>query len=125
MDFTFLIAPFEQIAHSPATAFVILPISIIVFMLEVWPLFPSRFVPWTCLLLGTILYPNLVKVETVPPSFPNPLLVLFLTGFVLGFVAYLFHAAMFKWLFAKYWPQSIPMPKAIADSIDNKKKNEP
>lgn len=89
-------ALFQQVVSNPASIFIILPVSIFAFVLEVWPLFPSKLVLPMCLVSGSCLFPGLVSRNTVSPYFPNPLLVLILNGFILGFVAWVVHKTVVK-----------------------------
>ena len=89
-------ALFQQILGSPASALILIPVSIFAFVLEVWPLFPSKLVLPMCLVAGSCLFPGLVAQTTVPPAYPNPLLVLILNGFVLGFIAWVVHKVVVR-----------------------------
>lgn len=86
----------QQVVTNPASIFIILPVSIFAFVLELWPIFPSKLVLPACLGAGSWLFPSLVSRSTVSPYFPNPLLVLILNGFILGFVAWIIHKALIK-----------------------------
>lgn len=115
MDHLFT-ALFQQILGNPASILIIVPVSIAAFVLEVWPMFPSRLVLPSCLVLGSCLFPALVSKSTVGASYPNPLLVLILNGFILGFVAWVVHTTIVKRIVNHFggWPDDknhVPPPE--------------
>lgn len=101
MDTSIFSALVGQVVNNPASALVILPVSIVAIVLEMLSCVPNRLILPCCLTLGMLLFPGLVHRETVPPSFPNPLLVLILNGFILGFMAWAVHATLIRWLLSK------------------------
>jgi hypothetical protein len=116
MDFKLLWAPFEQLLNSPSCFLIIVPISILAGVWEMMQSTPSKYIPIVCLVAGTGLYPALTSVSTVPPGFPNPSFVLFLNGFILGFVAYLLHKFLIKKLIEKFQPDQV-QTKALTQAI--------
>ncbi len=86
-----LYAPVGQVLNSPACILVVLGLSVIAYVLELWPKFNSRFVPIVCILGGPVFYPLFASRASVPPTFPNPLAVLIVNGLIAGFIAAVLH----------------------------------
>jgi hypothetical protein len=121
-------ALFDQVIANPASILIIFPVGILAFVLEVWPMFPSKLVLPVCLCSGSTLFPALVKTSTVPAMYASPLLVLILDGFILGFVAWLFHRLIIKKLikrFANGMEFVVEHKKKTNDTEILKIKNEP
>lgn len=113
-------ALFQQLLGNPASILIILPVSILAFVLEVWPMFPSRLVLPMCIACGSCVFPALVKTSTVPAAYPNPLLVLILNGFILGFIAWVVHATIVKKIIHHFggWPADDQAGKTPEDKKD-------
>lgn len=116
MDISLLLAPLEQLWHSPACFLIIFPISICAAVWETLEATPSKYIPIVCLVLGSVLYPSLTSVSTVPPGFPHPTVVLVLNGFVLGFIAFILHKFLIKKLIEKFNPSQVEN-KAAAQAV--------
>lgn len=119
MDMSIFLAPFEQLWNSPASAFIIVPVSIVAWLWEMWDFTPSKYVPLVCIILGTALYPALTPLKTVPPNFPIPILVLILNGLVLGFLAFILHKFLVKKLIEKFSPLQVAAKQDKQDAKDN------
>lgn len=103
MDFlNLMLAPLEQLMHAPGCALIILPVSIVAAVWEMMQQTPSKYIPVVCMGLGMALYPLLTPISTVPPAFPNPIVVLILNGFILGFVAWVVHKFLIKRVIDKF-----------------------
>lgn len=111
-----LMAPLEQLWHSPACVLIIVPISIVAAVWEMMQKTPSKYIPAVCLILGMALYPSLTPVSTVPIGFPVPRLVLVLNGLILGFVAIIAHKYVVKRIIDKF---------AVKQDIEDSKKPTP
>lgn len=109
-------ATLASLLHNPGSFLVILPVSIMAFVLEKWALFPSRLISPVCLALGMVLFPALVKSSTIPPEYPYPLVVLVLNGFILGFVAWLAHAFIIARLIAFLQPVQAAAKEVAAEN---------
>lgn len=113
MDLTLFSALIDQLLHNPAGVLLILPVSIVAYILEVWPKFPSKWILPVCPFIGMLLYPFLISTKSVPEVFPHPLFALVLYGFILGFIAWVIHSTLVKWIIFKFQPPSSP---AVSDT---------
>lgn len=106
MDLTGLIQLVDPLMKNESSWLVIVPLSIIAFVLEKWQYFPSKYICPVCIAGGIILMPVFSKVSQVPDTYPYPLAVLMADGCVLGFLAWLAHASIIAKLIG--WLQPVP-----------------
>lgn len=85
---------------------VILGLSVIAYLLEVWPRFDSRWIPVVCIILGAASYPLFANVKSVPAEFPYPFAVLIVNGLVSGLIAFIVHKTLVARLIQRF--QSAP-----------------
>lgn len=102
MDTSIFTALFEQVVNSPASLLVILALSIVAYLLEIWPKFPSKVIPHICVALGMVCYPLFASRASVPPGYPNPLAVLVVNGLIAGFIATIVHVSLIAWLIKRF-----------------------
>lgn len=102
MEITAFLAPLEQVIHSPASLLVIVGVTIVAYLLELWPNFNSRFIPHICILVGAVAYPLFSAKSSVPVDFPYPIAVLILNGLISGFIAVILHKKLVMWLVSRY-----------------------
>jgi hypothetical protein len=116
MDTSIFTALWQQVANSPASLLLILGLSVIAYLLEIWPNFNSRYVPIVCILLGAVAYPFFSSRASVPPSYPYPLAVLIVNGLVVGFVAAIAHSQITLRAIGRLSPPSNPNPNPGSDA---------
>lgn len=87
-------AALHQMVSSPASLYVLIGLSVIAYVCEIWPRFPSKFIPIVCILGGPVVYPLFCRCKTVPDYFPSCLPVLAVNGLVCGLVA----SGIYKWV---------------------------
>lgn len=94
-----------QMLASPAVM-VVLGLSVLAYLLEqlleLWPKCDARFIPILCIVAGPMVYPLFASRASVPPQFPNPLLVLLVNGLLAGLFAALQHKAIVLYLMKKF-----------------------
>lgn len=98
IDFNLFLAPFDQIIKNPDCLSLILPISLVAYVLEDWNLFPSKRILPVCMFLGCVLLPFMVEW----PAGKTPMLHVVLNGMVLGFVSFLCHSQLVTRLIEKF-----------------------
>lgn len=105
-----VMAMLHQMVSSPASLYVLIGMSVIAYVCEIWPNFNSRFIPIVCILGGPVVYPLFCRFKTVPEYFPFPLGVLIVNGLVCGLLA----SAIYKWIIklivARFSPPNNPEP---------------
>lgn len=102
MDTSMFSALFQQVVNSPASLLVILGLSVIAYLLEVWPRFNSKFIPHICVLLGASSYWMFSSKASVPAGFPHPAAVLVVNGIICGFLSFLVHVSLIAGLIRKF-----------------------
>lgn len=111
-------AMFRQVVAAPASLLVIAAWMVMAYVMEIWPSFPSRWIPICCIFGGALTYPLFCKLETVPPEFPIPMAVLVVNGLISGLLAWNVHRYLIKLLIAKFLgvtPDDDPKPKPPTD----------
>jgi hypothetical protein len=101
MDTSIFTALWQQVANSPASLLLILGLSVVAYLLEIWPNFNSRYVPIVCILLGAAVYPFFSSRASVPATYPYPLAVLIVNGLIVGFIAAIVHSKFTIWAIGK------------------------
>jgi hypothetical protein len=101
MDTSIFTALWQQVANSPASLLLILGLSVVAYLLEIWPNFNSRYVPIFCILLGAAAYPFFSSRASVPATYPYPLAVLIVNGLIVGFIAAIVHSKFTLWAIGK------------------------
>lgn len=96
-------AMIDQFIRSPASLLIIFVVSILAYVLEIWPSFPSRWIPIICIvILGPTFYFFMVSPRSVPSSFPYPAVVLLANGVIVGFLASILHVSLIRWAIKKF-----------------------
>jgi hypothetical protein len=103
-----LTAMLHQMLSSPASVYVLIGLSVLAYVCEIWPKFPSKFIPIMCILGGPVAYPLFCRCNTVPPEFPNCYAVLAVNGLVAGLGASAMHQWLIKWILTKMGPPNPP-----------------
>lgn len=92
------------------------------------PAIDNKIIPILCPLLGMLIYPLLANPEAVSKDVRNPVVATLVIGFILGFLSWTIHKALFKGLEKKFpaiskwfdgYPEEEKVDKSPTDS-DNK-----
>jgi len=102
METSIFTALFQQVINSPASLLVIVGLSVIAYLLEVWPRFNSKFIPHICVLAGACSYWLFSSRSSVPPGFPHPAAVLVVNGIICGFISFLVHVSLIANLIKRF-----------------------
>ena len=103
----------EQMQNWPMSLTLCLALIALGVVLKVNPIFPDKFIPITIMLLGGAINVVVGDLSTVAPDQRNPSVVLFLVGFLIGFIAWILrHTALKR--FEKFLP--LPPEKAAAQA---------
>lgn len=88
---TAITALWGQVVNSPACLLVIVGLNIVAYVLDIWPQFPSKWIPIIMILAGPIAYPLFASRGSVPPEYPHPIAVLIVNGLIAGMAALVAH----------------------------------
>lgn len=94
-------ALFSQLFQDQGAGLVLLLISVVAIALETSKLWPDKWngaLPLLCLAAGAAIYPFTRSTGTVSPNFPHPMLILVITGIIVGFVAFTIHKTVGSWI---------------------------
>lgn len=101
----------EALLHAPAWLLLILALNLLGCFLQVTPIIPNRFNKFIGLglvVVGIVVLPLIVPLDTFPPTQPHPKLLLGIIGCIFGIIAWFGHWIIFKYLVKKYFPQFAP-----------------
>src|SRR5689334_6964622 len=91
MDLNIFNAIIGQVTSQPGCALIIVALSILAYLLQIWPRFHPRFIPHIMAALGMIFYPLSANRSRVPYIYPYPLAVLVVNGLIAGFISTIAH----------------------------------
>lgn len=91
-----------QIINSPASLMVVLGLSIVAYLLEVWPKFDSRYIKIVVILLGPFAYCLFAPFSSVPKIFPFPVAVLTVNGLLCGLISLAAHVQIIRRLMIRF-----------------------
>ncbi len=96
IDLNLFTAMGSQFLKTPANLLLILAVSVIAWLWEITPSLNSRYVPHLCVLCATIGYPFLADRSAIPKSYPHPLMVMMLSGIIVGAISAAVHKPLMK-----------------------------
>lgn len=102
MDTGIFNALLKQILANQASYFLLLFLVAVTFLCQRAPKFPNWTIPFIIMPCGAALYPLLVSTSTVDHSYPYPLVVLILTGFIVGMIAVISGMPIIAWLLKRF-----------------------
>jgi hypothetical protein len=82
---------YGQVLNNPASVMVIPFLMVLAWLVDDLPFINSRYVVHITVITGASIYWAFTSVDTVPKSFPHPLMVFVVNGTICGFVAFVGH----------------------------------
>jgi hypothetical protein len=111
MDLSILQAMIDQICKQPAMLMLVVFLSVIAYVLEIWPRFDSRWIPIVCILGGGGLYWLFASSDSVPKFYPYPIVILITNGLIAGLFSSAAHSTIVSWLMKKAGQKDTPPDK--------------
>lgn len=92
----------DQVMKAPASVFVLLGWIVLAYFLELWPDFPSKWIPPLTIVGSAATYPLFCPVASVTTNAPCKVCVLVVNGLVCGFLVVTLHKYFLKWIISKF-----------------------
>lgn len=113
-----LMAQINQVLRAPASLFVLLGWMVMAYVLEIWPDFPSKWIPVVTIIGSGVSYPLFCPTASVTMDAPCKVCVLMVNGLVCGVLAASLHRYFLKWLILKLGIN--PEPNPVNPKDENK-----